>query len=244
MIGTFAVLLVLGFSINTLTLFGLVLAIGIVVDDAIVVVENVERHIEEGMSAARCRAQGDAGSLRADHRDLAGAVRSVFVPLAFIGGVTGQFYSQFAVTIAISVLISAFNSLTLSPALAAVLLQPRGARKDARTGLIDRMFGRFFGWFNARFKRASGRYSGRIGHTIARAPRLMVVYGLLIGLTAYAFTLVPSGFIPTQDKQYLFAALQLPEGATLEAHRGGDAADGRDGAGHARGGERGRSSRA
>ncbi len=214
-IGTFAVLWLLGYSINVLTLFGLVLAIGIVVDDAIVVVENVERHIEDGMSprdAAHKAMQEVSGPIIAISLVLA----SVFVPLAFIGGVSGQFYSQFAITIAASVLISAFNSLTLSPALSAVLLQPRGARKDALGQLIERVFGRFFGWFNARFKRASGRYSGRIGHTIARAPRLMVVYGLLIGLTAYAFTLVPSGFIPTQDKQYLFAALQLPEGATLK----------------------------
>lgn len=214
-VGTFAVLLLLGYSINVLTLFGLVLAIGIVVDDAIVVVENVERHIEEGMSprdAAHKAMREVSGPIIAISLVLA----SVFVPLAFIGGVSGQFYSQFAITIAASVLISAFNSLTLSPALAAVLLQPHGARKDRLGRLIERVFGGFFRWFNARFKRSSSRYSGRIGHTIARAPRLMVVYGLLIGLAVYGFTKVPSGFIPTQDKQYLFAALQLPEGATLK----------------------------
>ncbi len=214
-IGTFAVLWMLGFSINVLTLFGLVLAIGIVVDDAIVVVENVERHIEEGMrprEAAHKAMQEVSGPIVAISLVLA----SVFVPLAFIGGVTGEFYRQFAVTIAASVLISAFNSLTLSPALAAVLLQPRGARKDRLGRVIESLFGRFFNWFNARFKRASGAYSGRIGRTIARAPRLLAVYAVLIGVTVYGFTQVPAGFIPTQDKQYLFAALQLPEGATLE----------------------------
>jgi hydrophobe/amphiphile efflux-1 (HAE1) family protein len=214
-VGTFAVLLMLGFSINVLTLFGLVLAIGIVVDDAIVVVENVERHIEDGMQprdAAHKAMSEVSGPIVAISLVLA----SVFVPLAFIGGVTGEFYRQFAVTIAASVLISAFNSLTLSPALAAVLLKPRGAPKDRLGRVIEAIFGRFFGWFNTRFSRASGRYSGRIGHTIARAPRLMIVYALLIGLTIVGFTKVPAGFIPTQDKQYLFAILQLPEGATLE----------------------------
>lgn len=214
-VGTFAVLLALGFSINVLTLFGLVLAIGIVVDDAIVVVENVERHIEEGMQprAAAHKAMSEvSGPIVAISLVLA----SVFVPLAFIGGVTGEFYRQFAVTIAASVLISAFNSLTLSPALAAVLLKPHGAPKDRLGRWIENLFGGFFGWFNRRFSRASGRYSGRIGNTIGRAPRLMVVYLLLIALTIIGFAKVPSGFIPTQDKQYLFAILQLPEGATLE----------------------------
>ncbi|MCB1599516.1 MAG: efflux RND transporter permease subunit [Xanthomonadales bacterium] len=214
-VGTFAVLWMLGFSINVLTLFGLVLAIGIVVDDAIVVVENVERHIEEGMQprAAAHQAMSEvSGPIVAISLVLA----SVFVPLAFIGGVTGQFYKQFAVTIAASVLISAFNSLTLSPALAAVLLKPQGAPKDKLGRLIEAVFGRFFGWFNARFSKASKRYSSSIGGTIARAPRLMVVYALLIGLTVLGFTQVPAGFIPTQDKQYLFSILQLPEGATLE----------------------------
>ncbi|GMU42848.1 MAG: efflux RND transporter permease subunit [Xanthomonadales bacterium] len=214
-VGTFAVLWMLGYSINVLTLFALVLAIGIVVDDAIVVVENVERHIEDGMApreAAHKAMQEVSGPIIAISLVLA----SVFVPLAFIGGVSGQFYSQFAVTIAASVLISAFNSLTLSPALSAVLLQPHGARKDALGRAIERVFGPFFRWFNARFGRASQRYSGRIGGTIGRAPRLIVVYLLLIALTVLGFTQVPSGFIPTQDKQYLFAALQLPEGATLK----------------------------
>ena len=214
-VGTFAVLLLLGYSINVLTLFGLVLAIGIVVDDAIVVVENVERHIEEGLSPleAAHKAMGEvSGPIVAISLVLA----AVFVPIAFIDGVTGQFYRQFAVTIAASVLISAFNSLTLSPALAAVLLQPRGAKKDALARGIERVFGRFFSWFNARFKRSSERYSGRIGGTIARAPRLLAIYGVLLVVTVLGFTQVPGGFIPTQDKQYLFAGVQLPEGSSLE----------------------------
>ncbi len=214
-VGTFAVLLLLGYSINVLTLFGLVLAIGIVVDDAIVVVENVERHIEEGMppiDAAHKAMTEVAGPIIAISLVLA----AVFIPIAFIDGVTGQFYRQFAVTIAASVLISAFNSLTLSPALAAVLLQPHGAPKDALARGIDRIFGRFFGWFNRVFKRRSDGYSNRIGGTIARTPRLLVIYAVLIGVTVLAFTRVPGGFIPIQDKQYLFAGVQLPEGATLE----------------------------
>jgi hydrophobe/amphiphile efflux-1 (HAE1) family protein len=214
-VGTFAVLLMLGYSINVLTLFGLVLAIGIVVDDAIVVVENVERHIEEGLSplnAAHKAMSEVSGPIIAISLVLA----AVFVPIAFIDGVTGQFYRQFAVTIAVSVLISAFNSLTLSPALAAVLLQPHGAKKDRLAQLIDRVFGRFFGWFNRVFKRSSDNYSGRIGGTIQRAPRLLVVYGLLVAAAVFGFTRIPAGFIPTQDKQYLFAVVQLPEGASLE----------------------------
>ena len=214
-VGTFAVLLLLGYSINVLTLFGLVLAIGIVVDDAIVVVENVERHIEEGMhprDAAHKAMEEVSGPIVAISLVLA----AVFVPIAFIDGVTGQFYRQFAVTIAASVLISAFNSLTLSPALAAVLLKPHGAKKDLLARGIERVFGRFFAWFNARFRRGSERYSGRIGGTISRGPLLLVVYSLLLVLTGLTFTQIPGGFIPTQDKQYLFAGVQLPEGATLE----------------------------
>ena len=214
-IGTFAVLWMLGFSINVLTLFGLVLAIGIVVDDAIVVVENVERHIEEGMkplAAAHKAMEEVSGPIVAISLVLA----AVFVPMAFIPGVTGQFYQQFAVTIAVSVLISAFNSLTLSPALAAVLLQPHGAKKDALGRGIERVFGGFFVRFNRVFKRGSDRYSGGIGRTIGRAPRMLLIYGLLIAVTVIGFRAVPGGFIPTQDKQYLFAIAQLPEGATID----------------------------
>ncbi len=214
-VGTFAVLWLLGFSINVLTLFGLVLAIGIVVDDAIVVVENVERHIASGKTprdAAHQAMSEVSGPIVAITLVLA----SVFVPLAFLGGVTGQFYKQFAVTIAAAVIISGFNSLTLSPALAAMLLQPHGARKDALGRWIDRVLGRPFAAFNRVFKRYGDRYSAGIGGTIARAPRLLAIYGVLIVVAFFAFRGVQGGYIPAQDKQYLFAIVQLPEAATID----------------------------
>ncbi len=214
-VGTFAVLWLLGFSINVLTLFGLVLAIGIVVDDAIVVVENVERHIENGKSprdAAHQAMSEVSGPIVA----ITLVLSSVFVPLAFLGGVTGQFYKQFAVTIAAAVIISGFNSLTLSPALAAMLLQPHGAKKDALGRWIERVFGRPFGAFNRVFRRFGDRYSGGIGGTIGRAPRMLVIYAVLIVVTIMGFRSVQGGYIPTQDKQYLFAILQLPEAATID----------------------------
>jgi multidrug efflux pump len=214
-IGTFAVLWLLGFSINVLTLFGLVLAIGIVVDDAIVVVENVERHISNGMKPreAAHRAMSEvSGPIVA----ITLVLSSVFVPLAFLGGVTGEFYRQFAVTIAAAVIISGFNSLTLSPALAAMLLQPHGAKKDAVGRFIDRVFGKPFAAFNRMFQRSGDRYSGSIGGTIGRAPRLLVIYAALIVVTVIGFRAVAGGYIPAQDKQYLFAILKLPEAATID----------------------------
>ena len=214
-VGSFAVLWLLGFSINVLTLFGLVLAIGIVVDDAIVVVENVERHIEGGMKpreAAHQAMSEVSGPIVA----ITLVLSSVFVPLAFLSGVTGEFYRQFAVTIAATVLISGFNSLTLSPALAAMLLQPHGARKDALGRAIERAVGRPFAAFNRVFKRFGDRYSSGIGGTIGRAPRLLMIYAALIVVTVVGFGAVPGGYIPTQDKQYLFAVLQLPEAATID----------------------------
>ncbi|MEM9301057.1 MAG: efflux RND transporter permease subunit, partial [Pseudomonadota bacterium] len=214
-VGTFAVLWLLGFTVNTLTLFGLVLAIGIVVDDAIVVVENIERHIEDGMSprdAAHKAMSEVSGPIVAITLVLA----AVFVPLAFLGGVTGEFYRQFAVTIAASVIISGFNSLTLSPALSAVLLRPRNAPQDALGRFIERLLGWFFRPFNRFFNRGAERYSSGIGKILGRAPRLLILYAVLLVVTVGAFRGVPGGFIPTQDKQYLFAGVLLPEGATLE----------------------------
>src|SRR6185503_7517490 len=195
--------------------FGLVLAIGIVVDDAIVVVENVERHIESGKTprdAAHQAMSEVSGPIVAITLVLA----SVFVPLAFLGGVTGQFYKQFAVTIAAAVLISGFNSLTLSPALAALLLQPHGARKDALGRWIEKVFGRPFAAFNRVFHGFGDRYSSGIGGTISRAPRLLVIYAALLVVTFFGFRAVQGGYIPSQDKQYLFAILQLPEAATID----------------------------
>src|SRR5213079_2663669 len=167
LIGTFAAMAAMGFSLNNLSLFGLVLAIGIVVDDAIVVVENVERHIEEGMSprdATRKAMDEVSGAVVA-----VGLVLSaVFVPTAFISGITGQFYRQFALTIAVSTLISAFNSLTLSPALSALLLQPHGARKDWFARAIDVGLGWFFRLFNRGFALGTRGYAHSVGGVIRR----------------------------------------------------------------------------
>jgi multidrug efflux pump len=209
-VGTFAVMLAAGFSINTLSLFGLVLAIGIVVDDAIVVVENVERHIEEGLTPldASHRAMEEvSGPIIA----IALVLCAVFVPVAFISGLTGQFYRQFALTIAFSTLISAFNSLTLSPALAALLLKPRGAPADAPTRALDRAFGWLFRPFNRAFVSASHRYGNVVGRVTRRSAIALVVYGGLIVLSVIGFARVPAGFVPSQDKQYLVAIAQLPD---------------------------------
>ncbi len=215
-VGTFAVLLALGFSINTLTLFGLVLAIGIVVDDAIVVVENVERNIEAGLSprdASIKAMQEVSGPIIA----IGLVLCAVFVPLAFVTGLEGQFYRQFAVTIAISTVISAFNSLTLSPALAAILLRPHDAPKDALTRGMNLVFGRFFAAFNRVFVRNSGRYAqGVTTLVIKRKALAVVVYGVLVGATVFLLMKVPPGFVPQQDKQYLVGIAQLPDGATLQ----------------------------
>jgi multidrug efflux pump len=214
-IGTFAVMYVLGFSINALSLFGLVLAIGIVVDDAIVVVENVERNIEEGLSpraAAYKAMQEVSGPIIA----IALVLIAVFVPLAFISGLTGQFYRQFALTIAISTVISAINSLTLSPALAARLLKAHDAPKDAPTRIIDFVFGWFFRGFNYVFLRGSNAYGAGVGRVIGRKGATMAVYLVLIVVTFGLFRAVPSGFVPGQDKQYLIGFAQLPDGATLD----------------------------
>ncbi len=214
-IGTFAVLHVLGFSINALSLFGLVLAIGIVVDDAIVVVENVERNIEAGLTPreATYRAMREvSGPIIA----IALVLVAVFVPLAFISGLTGQFYRQFAVTIAISTVISAINSLTLSPALAALLLRGHDQPKDALTRGMDKTLGWLFRGFNKFFHRGSEAYSGGVKGVISRKTIMLVVYLALIGVTFGLFKAVPSGFVPAQDKQYLIGFAQLPDGATLD----------------------------
>jgi multidrug efflux pump len=215
LVGTFAVMLALGFSINNLSLFGLVLAIGIVVDDAIVVVENVERNIALGLSpheAARRAMSEVTGPIVATALVLC----AVFVPTAFISGLTGQFYKQFAMTIAISTVISAFNSLTLSPALCAVLLQGHEARKDWFGRLMERLLGWFFRPFNRAFAWSGNRYAAGVGGVLRKSALALLVYGGLVVLTGWAFQQVPTGFVPTQDKQYLVAFAQLPEGASLD----------------------------
>jgi multidrug efflux pump len=214
-VGTFAFLLIMGFSVNALTLFGLVLAIGIVVDDAIVVVENVERNIESGLSPRDATYQAMrevSGPIIA----IALTLVAVFVPIAFISGLTGQFYRQFALTIAISTIISAFNSLTLSPAMAALLLKGHDAPPDRLTRFMDRKLGGLFRRFNTMFHRNSDRYASGVSSVLGRKKRALAVYGVLIALTLIGFAIVPSGYIPPQDKQYLIGFAQLPDGSSLE----------------------------
>jgi multidrug efflux pump len=214
-VGTFAVMIGFGFSINTLSLFGLVLAIGIVVDDAIVVVENVERNIANGLSARDATIQAMkevSGPIIA----IALVLCAVFVPIAFVSGLTGQFYRQFALTIAISTVISAFCSLTLAPALSASLLRPHDAPKDALTRVMDKLFGGFFGWFNRFFNRASHSYETGVAGVLKRKSASIAVYLVLAAAAGIMFKLVPSGFVPAQDKQYLVGFAQLPDAASLE----------------------------
>lgn len=214
-IGTFAFLFLFGFSINALSLFGLVLAIGIVVDDAIVVVENVERNIEKGLKPREATIQS-MNEVTSPIIAITLVLCSVFVPIAFISGLTGQFYRQFALTIAFSTIISAFNSLTLSPALASILLPEKGAPKDRVTLLLDKVFGSFFNWFNTFFQRSSDRYQKRLSRIIDHRKSAFAVYVALLLATYGLFQMVPAGFVPIQDKQYLVSFAQLPEGATLD----------------------------
>jgi multidrug efflux pump len=214
-IGTFGAMHLFGFSINNLSLFGLVLAIGIVVDDAIVVVENVERNIEAGLAPreATLKAMSEVtGPIIA----IALVLCAVFVPIAFISGLTGEFYRQFALTIAFSTIISAFNSLTLSPALSALLLKGHGAPKDALARGMEKLFGGFFGAFNRLFQRSSEGYGKGVGGVLSRRTLALLAYGALLAATVFLFRMVPPGFVPLQDKQYLVSFAQLPQGATLD----------------------------
>src|SRR6202167_1335155 len=215
LVGTFAVMHVFGFSLNALSLFGLVLAIGIVVDDAIVVVENVERNITNGLKPIEATRQA--------MREVTGPIVAtalvlcaVFVPTAFISGLTGQFYKQFALTIAISTVISAFNSLTLSPALCAVLLKDHHAPKDWLWRGMDRAFGWFFVSFNKTFAWAGGKYGVGVKAVLRKSVVALILYGGLVLLTGWSFNKVPTGFVPGQDKQYLVAFAQLPDGSSLD----------------------------
>jgi hydrophobe/amphiphile efflux-1 (HAE1) family protein len=217
-IGTFAVMAAIGFSLNNLSLFGLVLAIGIVVDDAIVVVENVERWLEQGFSsrdAARKAMDEVTGPVVA----VALVLCAVFVPCAFISGITGQFFRQFAVTIAVSTVFSALNSLTLSPALAAILLKPHGTKKDILTRLLELVLGWFFRSFNAVFTAGTNIYTSIVGMLLRISVIALLVYGGLLFLTYYVFTSVPTGFIPEQDKGYLLMNVQLPDSASVQRTR-------------------------
>jgi multidrug efflux pump len=215
LIGTFGVMYLLGFGLNALSLFGLVLAIGIVVDDAIVVVENVERNIANGLApldATRQAMKEVTGPIIATALVLC----AVFVPTAFITGLSGQFYKQFALTIAISTIISAFNSLSLSPALSALLLKAHDAPPDRFSRLLNAMFGWLFRPFNRFFARASSRYVGTVTHVLRAGSIALFIYGGLLALTWFGFAHTPTGFVPPQDKQYLVAYAQLPDAATLD----------------------------
>ncbi|MGC2231261.1 MAG: efflux RND transporter permease subunit, partial [Candidatus Acidiferrum sp.] len=207
LIGTFAFFPLFGFSINTLSMFGLVLAIGLVVDDAIVVVEAVERHIEEGLApkAAALRAMEE---ISGPVIGIALVLSAVFVPTAFIPGITGRLYQQFAVTIAISVIISAFNALSLSPALAALLLRPRKPSK----GLLRR----FFNGFNRGFKRATDGYISASGALIRKSVVAVLVLALFGVAAVFLGKKLPSGFLPDEDQGYVFVNLQLPLAASLQ----------------------------
>ena len=216
LVGTFAFMQMFGFSLNSLSLFGLVLAIGIVVDDAIVVVENVERNIADGLSpvAATQKAMTEVtGPIVATILVLA----AVFIPTAFMSGLTGQFYKQFALTITISTFISAINSLTLSPALSALLLKGHHDKKDKLTIAMDKIFG---GWlftpFNKFFNKLSQGYGWVIQKVIRFGALTGLVYIALVGLTGYQFQTTPTGYVPGQDKQYLVAFAQLPDASSLE----------------------------
>lgn len=214
-VGTFALMLLFGFSINALSLFGLVLAIGIVVDDAIVVVENVERNIAAGRTPKEATYQA--------MREVSGPIIAismcliaVFVPIAFITGLTGEFYRQFALTIAISTVISAFNSLTLSPAMACLLLKPHDAPKDWLTVQMEKKLGWLFTGFNNSFRKGANKYSKFVQTLLGRKTITMSIYVCLIFITIFAFRSVPTGYIPQQDKQYLIGFAQLPDAASLE----------------------------
>ncbi len=209
LIGTFVLFPALGFSINTLSLFGLVLAIGLVVDDAIIVVEAVEHHIDEGMSPrdATEKAMEEVGGPVVA---IALILAAVFIPTAFIPGITGRLYQQFAVTIAVSVLISAFNALTLSPALASLLLKPKDTER--KPGLLQR----FFNWFNGLFGRTTESYVSTSNLLIHKSGITMIVLGCVAALAVFLGGRLPTGFIPTEDQGYMFVALQLPDAASLE----------------------------
>jgi hydrophobe/amphiphile efflux-1 (HAE1) family protein len=215
LIGTLGVMHLFGFGLNTLSLFGLVLAIGIVVDDAIVVVENVERNITNGLSPIEATKQA--------MREVTGPIIAtalvlcaVFLPTAFISGLSGQFYKQFALTIAISTVISAFNSLTLSPALSALLLKAHDAPPDRLTRMLNATLGWFFRPFNRFFARASNGYVATVSRVLGRSSVAVFIYAGLIALTAFGFAHTPTGFVPAQDKQYLVGFAQLPDASTLD----------------------------
>ena len=215
LVGTFAVMAALGFSINNLTLFGLVLAVGIVVDDAIVVVENVERHLEHGLSRrdAALKTMEEVGSALVS---IALVLCAVFVPTAFLGGISGQFFQQFAITIAVATAISCFCSLTLSPALASQILRPReDKRPPASWNFIARGWNTFTGYFNRGFDRLANGYARLAEFVIRHSAVMLLLYVALIGSAGWLLATTPQGFIPAQDRGYVIISAQLPGAASL-----------------------------
>ena len=217
-VGTFTVMAAIGFSLNNISLFGLVLAVCIVVDDAIVVVENIERWLERGLSArdaARRAMEEVTGPVIA----VALVLCAVFVPCAFISGITGRFFTQFAVTIAVSTVFSAINSLTLSPALAAILLQPHHERRDPLTWLLQKTLGGFFRLFNAAFGASVSAYAWTVGKLLRMSLLVLLVYGALLIWTNSLFQHAPRGFVPQQDQGRIYGHVQLPDSASLQRTR-------------------------
>ena len=215
LIGTFAAMAAFGFSLNTISLFGLVLAIGIVVDDAIVVVEAIEHKLSIGLpprEAARQAMNEVGGAVIA----VALVLTAVFVPTAFITGISGEFFRQFALTIAVSTIISAFNSLTMSPALSVVLLRPAAEQRDILTRFFNATLGWFFRGFNKAFDWMIARYGRAVAGLVRKLAIVMILYLGLLALTGYGFRVTPTGFVPQQDQGYLLVGCQLPDGASLE----------------------------
>ncbi len=214
-IGTFAVMAGIGFSLNNLSLFGLVLAIGIVVDDAIVVVEAIEHKLEHGLGPVEA-AQQAMREVTTPIIAISLVLMCVFIPCLFISGITGQFFQQFAATIAVSTFFSAVNSLTLSPALSALLLRPKSEQRDPLTRVINLLFGWFFNLFNRFFSTVSNWYANAAGWLVRLSLIVLVVYVGLLWATYKGMTIVPQGFVPSQDKGYLLVDIQLPDSASLE----------------------------
>src|SRR5467141_502873 len=215
LVGTFSVLVAFGVSLNNLSLFGLVLAVGIVVDDAIVVVENVERNMRDGMSPleAAHRTMDEVGGALIS---IALTLCAVFVPSAFISGISGLFFRQFAVTISASTVISCFVSLTLSPALCAVLFKAHYEHDLSRAGLARRLLYRAFNRFNRGFDRLSSGYGNLTRRLVRGGVIVLLAYAVLIGLAGFQFARAPTGFIPEQDQGYLISVVQLPAGSALD----------------------------
>jgi HAE1 family hydrophobic/amphiphilic exporter-1/multidrug efflux pump len=221
LLGTFGVLSLFGYSINTLTMFGMVLAIGLLVDDAIVVIENVERLMQEQQLSPKEATRRSMGEITSALVGIALVLSAVFIPMAFFGGSTGLIYRQFSVTIVAAMLLSVLVAMTLTPALCATLLKPHtGAAGPGASG--GRFFGwrffscRFFSWFNRSFERGAERYQSGVGKVIKRSGRSLVVYGILAGCMAWLFSSLPTSFLPDEDQGVLMAMIKLPSGATAQ----------------------------